>query len=212
MTNQTKHTPGPWHEGAGNGEGSIFADKGRMRMTDKGTTLWPICRMFTDWNEAEDQANARLIAAAPDLLAALEELTGCAGLTWLDGFKDELDAAMTQAHAAIKQVKGEIALELPRTQAEIEFLRDKHRNSPRAGTWFPWCTDAYKPDFCERKVAELKAEGLYDDAEVRRSFYIWVKYAAPYTEVDYLINRPVFRLKVQTDESKARVRDAFEAD
>jgi len=51
-------------------------------------------------------------------------------------------------------------METPRTQAEIEFLRDKHRSSTRAGTWFPYCTSAYNPDYCKRKVQELKTELL----------------------------------------------------
>ncbi len=65
------HTKAPWHVGQGNGEGSIFADEGRMRMTDKGTTLYPICTINTGWDESEDAANARLVAAAPELLACL---------------------------------------------------------------------------------------------------------------------------------------------
>ncbi len=66
-----KHTPGTWHEGAGNGTGSIFADDGRMRFESDGTTLYPICEVNHGWDEEEDAANARLIAAAPELLAAL---------------------------------------------------------------------------------------------------------------------------------------------
>jgi hypothetical protein len=68
------HTQGPWHVGAGNGEGSIFADDGRTRLEIGGTTLYSIAQITRGWNEAEDEANARLIAAAPELLAALESL------------------------------------------------------------------------------------------------------------------------------------------
>ncbi len=39
-----------------------------------GTTLYPIARMGKGWNEEEDEANARLIAAAPELLEALREM------------------------------------------------------------------------------------------------------------------------------------------
>ena len=70
----TKSTRGPWHVGLGNGEGSIFADEGRMRMETGGTTLYPIATACRGWNEAEDESNARLIAAAPELLQALEEI------------------------------------------------------------------------------------------------------------------------------------------
>lgn len=64
------HTPGPWHIGQGNGEGSVFSDSGRMRLEEGGTTLYPVCKVFDFAGELE--ANARLIAAAPDLLEALK--------------------------------------------------------------------------------------------------------------------------------------------
>lgn len=67
----SRHTKGPWHVGAGNGTGSIFADNGRMRMEEGGTTLYPICKVQTGFNMDEDAANARLIAAAPELLDSL---------------------------------------------------------------------------------------------------------------------------------------------
>ena len=69
------HTQGPWHVGAGNGEGSIFADNGRTRLEIGGTTLYSIAQITRGWNEAEDEANARLIAAAPEMLEALQSLT-----------------------------------------------------------------------------------------------------------------------------------------
>ena len=68
------HTPGPWHCGQGNGEGSIFAESGRMQMEATGTTLYPICTIASGWKGDEDAANARLIAAAPELLERLETL------------------------------------------------------------------------------------------------------------------------------------------
>lgn len=70
---EAKHTPGPWHVGLGNGEGAIFADEGRMRAETGGTTLYPIATACVGWNKAEDAANARLIAAAPELLEALDD-------------------------------------------------------------------------------------------------------------------------------------------
>lgn len=61
---------GTWHVGCGNGEGSVFADgEGRMRMGQNGTTLTAICTVH-DF-DGERDAHARLIAAAPELLAAL---------------------------------------------------------------------------------------------------------------------------------------------
>ena len=67
-----EHTPGPWHVGSGEGEGSIFADEGRMKLEEGKTTLYPIAIINPGW-EAE-QANARLIASAPALLEALKAM------------------------------------------------------------------------------------------------------------------------------------------
>ena len=39
-----------------------------MRLETGGTTLYPICHNVSTWNIDEDDANARLIAAAPELL------------------------------------------------------------------------------------------------------------------------------------------------
>jgi hypothetical protein len=41
-----------------------------MRLELGGTTLYPIAQMVRGWDETEDDANARLIAAAPELLGA----------------------------------------------------------------------------------------------------------------------------------------------
>ena len=41
-----------------------------MRLELGGTTLYPIAQMVRGWDESEDDANARLIAAAPELLEA----------------------------------------------------------------------------------------------------------------------------------------------
>lgn len=63
---QTKHTPGPWTVPAG----QIVAD-----------TVWArgghleICKLYGNGRDAETaDADARLIAAAPDMLEALEKI------------------------------------------------------------------------------------------------------------------------------------------
>lgn len=81
------HTKGPWHRGQGNGEGSVFADEGRMRLESGGTTLFPICSVVRGWDAAEDDANEALIAAAPKMLAALQAYVKeleeqCVALGW----------------------------------------------------------------------------------------------------------------------------------
>jgi hypothetical protein len=87
--------------GVGNGEGSIFADNGRTRLEIGGPTLYPIARIGRGWNEVEDEANARLIAAAPELLAALQEL--CADKYLADPINAD---RMANARAAIAKATG----------------------------------------------------------------------------------------------------------
>lgn len=99
----TTHTPGPWHMGQGNGEGSIFAETGRMRGEAGGTVLYPIAVVVRGWEEAEDEANARLVAEAPALLEALR---------WaLEQIEDDLDpdhqAALAAAWDTVERAEGE---------------------------------------------------------------------------------------------------------
>ena len=111
MSTNTKHTPGQWHIGSGNGEGSIFADNGRTRFEIGGTTLYPICQVNRKWEDEEDEANARLIAAAPELLQAILDLfRECAIVHkyWGDGANTkEADAAIKRAKDAIAKATGQ---------------------------------------------------------------------------------------------------------
>ena len=71
MTSETRvqHTPGPWKvEDDNMNQATIIRDASDMEvaMIDWARAMGPF-----DW----DEANARLIASAPDLLAALESLT-----------------------------------------------------------------------------------------------------------------------------------------
>lgn len=68
MKDKTTHTPGPWIRGVGDeGTCSVYASFRGMRVVVAATENFrlPI---------AEQKANARLIAAAPELLAALKAL------------------------------------------------------------------------------------------------------------------------------------------
>ena len=63
MTTETKHTPGPWK----------VNDKtlsGAYQISDNKSGSLRIC---TVTNAPNDEANARLIAAAPDMLNAMKE-------------------------------------------------------------------------------------------------------------------------------------------
>ena len=62
-----KHTPGPWHIGMKPGP-ILYGPKGEQ-IIDLRTSILPV---------DEDQANARLIAAAPDLLGELRNAVRCA--------------------------------------------------------------------------------------------------------------------------------------
>jgi hypothetical protein len=95
-----RHTKGPWHVGVGNGEGSIFADSGRTRLESGGTTLYPICEINSGWDESEDAANARLIASAPELLAAAE-----AALGELEGY-EPAKQTVEKLYAAVRKATG----------------------------------------------------------------------------------------------------------
>ena len=90
-----KHTPGPWtHEGQGDITG----------IEDNGFGRGPVdvCSVYLRAVEGRHEANARLIAAAPDLLEALEYCLDCLG----DEFALPSDCQST-ARAAIARARGE---------------------------------------------------------------------------------------------------------
>lgn len=69
----TKPTPGPWRARIEQCGGAWFAEidgPGRERLAELRTST-------SDTFTKEDAANAHLIAAAPDLLKALEEVRDC---------------------------------------------------------------------------------------------------------------------------------------
>jgi hypothetical protein len=84
----SKHTPGPW----------IIT--GSMISSDDDTT---VC-LLTSYRDMTPRqtANARLIAAAPELLRALQEIVDAAdGKGW-----EQLDAGFGKARAAIAKAEG----------------------------------------------------------------------------------------------------------
>jgi hypothetical protein len=108
--NKTAHTPGPWKT------------EGRDVQTADGLITVAIAHgPVGEWQKVrtEHEANARLIAAAPDLLEACERFMNC-GLLATSGkttdgkepnisvyIHPELDAAIENARAAINKAKGE---------------------------------------------------------------------------------------------------------
>lgn len=89
MSDTVKHTPGPWYA-IPNPEWS----GAKWRIDNKSNAPWA---NFGEICYASTAANARLIAAAPDLLAALEAAVERQGFT---------NAELIAARAAIAKVKG----------------------------------------------------------------------------------------------------------
>ena len=92
---QTSHAPGQWVVKSL----SVYTDYGAGHRHKVADTRQPL---FT--RECQE-ANARLIAAAPDLLAALEALVGEADLGEVD-LDDDDRAKLEQARAAIAKATG----------------------------------------------------------------------------------------------------------
>jgi hypothetical protein len=94
------HTPGPWHAEFGPQGGYVISDD------ERGHTVclrspWPM-RM------GESEANARLIAAAPDLLSALEALVNGPGEGRVSPSEpDSFERRIDRARRAIAKAKGE---------------------------------------------------------------------------------------------------------
>lgn len=81
-TNETRHTPGPWDISWGtyqDGEGHEVCEYRKQ-----GQPLACIAKVcFHDDQDGETKANARLLAAAPDMLEALKMIRdGCGPDTW----------------------------------------------------------------------------------------------------------------------------------
>ena len=90
---KTKHTPAPWHV-------TKDAD-GQLAVNDHVNfpSEFPIARIYGRLTDKE--ANAHLIAAAPDLLAALEEIVDCRAIPNKGPIQ-----LWTNARAAIAKAKG----------------------------------------------------------------------------------------------------------
>lgn len=90
----SNHTPGPWHVTAMHkGIRPSFHSPG-----ENGGVA--ICEMYSSGRDVV--ANARLIAAAPDLLEALEGM-----VSDFDGCYADGEPAMIKARAAIAKARGE---------------------------------------------------------------------------------------------------------
>ena len=76
---ETKHTPGPWRMGTPGPNGCYTVG------TERGLMTAMVAHSINEPDQAEQaEADAKLIAAAPDLLAELEETH--AALCFTDGY------------------------------------------------------------------------------------------------------------------------------
>jgi hypothetical protein len=93
-----KHTAGPWYVTTSDEKGFVFAHIGKC--------IVPFCDETAGNMDGENWANARLIASAPDLLAALELCRECLNpaQSW-DSKK--ASAAWLAARDAIRKARGE---------------------------------------------------------------------------------------------------------
>jgi len=103
QTNENmKHTPGPWHVNTLEVVPfSIHAHRGCVAEVSRGT--------MNEVGADEIEANARLIAAAPELLAALENLAA-RQISTTDHQKNTMAylAARDYATAILSKVKGQL--------------------------------------------------------------------------------------------------------
>lgn len=74
-----KHTPGPWHVYKGSG---LYVDSG---------TAGSVCKIADKRISEQQQANGRLIAAAPELLEALEQAAAAYELLIVSGLNFSAD-------------------------------------------------------------------------------------------------------------------------
>lgn len=81
MPTLTKHTPAPWHV---DGNGFVHSING-LRIAD------PYCDDQDDMPDSEIEANARLIAAAPDLRKACEKVLQDKAAQYADTFDSRMD-------------------------------------------------------------------------------------------------------------------------
>ena len=94
----TKHTAGPWE--------TMEMPGPQSDIVCQAETGQRVCEFPYGLSDGEDAANARLIAAAPDLLEALERT-----LSWLASYPGEAcmseKGPYAQARAAIAKATGE---------------------------------------------------------------------------------------------------------
>lgn len=101
---QSEHTPGPWHVGAQNDISFVIDKPPRPSNDDINpdhdvTVIAKVYQVAGGYDE--EAANARLLAAAPDLLQACREL-----INYELGMRGGLSVCVRMAQAAIARAEG----------------------------------------------------------------------------------------------------------
>jgi hypothetical protein len=105
MSKEMKHTPGPWYVDPIRISPSATIHIRSNAYAEIPGEFMPIADVRAGVHVGEDEANARLIAAAPELLAALKSLTAHLGP---DGYIPQAgEHATKQALAAIARATGD---------------------------------------------------------------------------------------------------------
>ena len=101
----SKHTPGLWTDDQKTGRDPRII--GALRLIKSDGFVIAFVPMWLDDEHVEARANARLIAAAPELLEALKAmLSHTAELDPMQGYRPEEDSsAVKQARAAIAKAE-----------------------------------------------------------------------------------------------------------
>lgn len=100
----TTHTPGPWHLDEAESEATVYVPKNGDHDDQREVATVKILRFVPD-HAKEDLANANLIKAAPDLLAALKRVIQAFDVEAIDD-GEPWDSARA-AFAAIAKAEGE---------------------------------------------------------------------------------------------------------
>ena len=96
----SKHTPGPWTMSRPMGTGHLEGREPWFWVSADRTLHLQVAACPDGYVAGENEANARLIAAAPDLLEALTDLLG-----WQTLAPDDVVAAARAAIAKAEEVK-----------------------------------------------------------------------------------------------------------
>lgn len=99
----SEHTPGPWMACVGNGSGSFWIVHHKTDTEDGGYFGRVEALHSTEEARETARANAKLIGAAPDLLAACELVVKC----YKGTASHEQVPAWEAVNAAIHKAKGE---------------------------------------------------------------------------------------------------------